>query len=104
MASYALSAPPAVPATFICLFGAGAFMMRGAGCTINDLWDRRIDSAVGGLSLRFHCGPLPQVSCIDRTRERPLARGDIMPSQAIAFLGGQLSAGLLVLLQLNWDR
>ncbi|KAF8486683.1 4-hydroxybenzoate polyprenyl transferase [Gautieria morchelliformis] len=85
MASYALSASPAVPATFIGIFGAGAFIMRGAGCTINDLWDRRLDRAV------------------DRTKDRPLARGDIMPSQAIAFLGGQLSAGLAVLLQLNWN-
>jgi len=84
MASCALSASPLVSATYIGLFGAGAFIMRGAGCTINDLWDRRLDCAV------------------DRTKDRPLARGDIKPPQAFAFLGGQLSAGLMVLLQLNW--
>jgi len=28
------------------LFGTGAFIMRGAGCTINDMWDRDIDKRV----------------------------------------------------------
>jgi hypothetical protein len=28
------------------LFAVGAFVMRGAGCTINDLWDRDIDGKV----------------------------------------------------------
>ncbi|KIJ56921.1 hypothetical protein M422DRAFT_57502 [Sphaerobolus stellatus SS14] len=84
MASYALSTSPWVPATYIALFGAGAFIMRGAGCTINDLWDRRLDKAV------------------DRTKTRPLARGDITPPQAVGFLAGQLTAGLGILLQLNW--
>lgn len=28
------------------LFAIGAFVMRGAGCTINDLWDRDIDKKV----------------------------------------------------------
>lgn len=40
----------------------------------------------------------------ERTKERPLARGDITPTQAFAFLGLQLSAGLAVLTQLNWYR
>ena len=30
----------------LCLFGAGAFFMRGAGCIINDLWDKDFDSKV----------------------------------------------------------
>lgn len=30
----------------LALFGAGAFLMRGAGCTINDMWDRNIDKKV----------------------------------------------------------
>ena len=42
--------------------------------------------------------------CIERTKERPLARGDITPVQAFSFLGLQLTAGLAVLLQLNWYR
>ncbi|KAF9993343.1 Para-hydroxybenzoate--polyprenyltransferase, mitochondrial precursor (PHB:polyprenyltransferase), partial [Modicella reniformis] len=65
------------------LFGTGAIIMRGAGCTINDLWDRNIDKKV------------------ERTKVRPLASGVITPSQAIAFLGLQLGAGLAVLTQLN---
>ncbi|KAI9753736.1 MAG: hypothetical protein M4579_005027 [Chaenotheca gracillima] len=55
--------------------------MRGAGCTINDLWDRNLD---------------PQVA---RTRLRPIARRAITPRQAITFTGAQLLVGLTVLLQ-----
>ena len=40
----------------------------------------------------------------ERTKERPLARGDITPIQAFGFLGVQLTAGLGILLQLNWYR
>lgn len=47
MSSYALQLAPSVPLTYLGLFGAGALVMRGAGCTINDLWDRDIDKAVG---------------------------------------------------------
>lgn len=68
------------------LFGVGAFLMRGAGCTINDLWDRDLDKLV------------------ERTRGRPLASGAISPFQALVFLGGQLSCGLAVLTQLNLYR
>jgi hypothetical protein len=86
MAAYATHAPPWVPLGYTALFGLGALVMRGAGCTINDLWDRNLDKAV------------------ERTKERPLARGDITPTQAIGFLAVQLSAGLAVLTQLNWYR
>lgn len=41
---------------------------------------------------------------LERTRERPLANGDITQKQALTFLGAQLTAGLAVLLQLNWYR
>ena len=64
------------------LFGAGALVMRGAGCTINDLWDRDIDQQVA------------------RTRKRPLAGGDVTVPQAIGFLAAQLSVGLGVLVSL----
>jgi hypothetical protein len=30
------------------LFGVGSVLLRGAGCTINDLWDRDLDKQVGG--------------------------------------------------------
>ncbi|KIJ70235.1 hypothetical protein HYDPIDRAFT_79081 [Hydnomerulius pinastri MD-312] len=84
MASYALEAPLTTPLTYIGLFGLGAIVMRGAGCTINDMWDKNLDKAV------------------ERTRTRPLARGDITRRQALGFLAGQLTVGLGVLLQLNW--
>ena len=57
--------------------------MRSAGCTINDLWDRDIDGSVA------------------RTKERPLASGELTVAKAVAFLGLQLSAGLAVLCSLN---
>jgi 4-hydroxybenzoate polyprenyltransferase len=55
--------------------------MRGAGCTINDLWDRNLDPHV------------------ERTKSRPIARKAITPENAIVFLGFQLLAGLGLLLQ-----
>ena len=64
-------------------FALGAVVMRGAGCTINDMWDKDIDSKV------------------ERTRTRPLAAGAITPFQAAGFLGLQLTAGLGVLASLN---
>jgi 4-hydroxybenzoate polyprenyltransferase len=63
------------------LFLAGAFVMRGAGCTVNDLWDRNLDPHV------------------ERTKFRPLARGAVTPFRAITFLGAQLLVGLGILLQ-----
>ena len=41
------AAPGSLPdLQMLALFGIGAFVMRGAGCTINDLWDRDIDDKV----------------------------------------------------------
>ena len=68
-------------ATTSMLFAAGALIMRGAGCTINDLWDRNLDPHV------------------ERTRLRPIARGAITPFNALVFTGFQLMAGLGVLVQ-----
>ncbi|KAI8495488.1 Para-hydroxybenzoate--polyprenyltransferase, mitochondrial precursor (PHB:polyprenyltransferase) [Branchiostoma belcheri] len=65
------------------LFGLGSVIMRGAACTINDLWDRDIDRKVA------------------RTRSRPIASGKISPREAVLFLGGQLSVALCILLSLN---
>lgn len=67
----------------VLLFGLGALLMRAAGCTVNDLWDRRLDAAVA------------------RTRGRPLASGALKPWQALAFLTALLLASLVILLQLN---
>ncbi|KAF2127170.1 para-hydroxybenzoate-polyprenyltransferase Coq2 [Dothidotthia symphoricarpi CBS 119687] len=83
-----MAVPIAAPTTVIsttALFLTGALVMRGAGCTINDLWDRNLD---------------PHVA---RTRLRPIARRAVTPQQAIVFLGGQLTTGLGVLLSLPWE-
>ena len=79
-ASYTAAAPLLVLTTSLCFF-SGALIMRGAGCTINDLWDRDLD---------------PHVA---RTRLRPIARGAVTPFKALTFTGFQLLAGLGVLLQ-----
>jgi hypothetical protein len=47
MASYALHLPYTAPLTYLTIFGVGALVMRGAGCTINDMWDRKLDKNVG---------------------------------------------------------
>ncbi|CAG8056211.1 unnamed protein product [Penicillium salamii] len=62
------------------LFFSGALIMRGAGCAINDLWDRNLDPHV------------------ERTKFRPIARGALSPPKAVLFTGSQLLAGLAVLL------
>ncbi len=67
----------------IALFGAGSIVMRGAGCTYNDIVDRDIDARVA------------------RTRGRPIPSGAVTVQQAWLFLAGQCLAGLLILLQLN---
>lgn len=104
MASYALQLPYTVPLTYISLFGLGALVMRGAGCTINDMWDKDLDKAVGEFAFIVGNITIIQSRFQARTKERPLARGDISRSEALVFLGGQLTAGLAVLLQLNWYR
>ena len=67
----------------IVLFGVGAIIMRGAGCVVNDLWDRKLDRAVA------------------RTAGRPLAAGMVSVPGAIGFLLLLLALGLVILLQLN---
>jgi hypothetical protein len=51
MAAYSSALPVTSWAWNLALFGTGALVMRGAGCTVNDLWDRKIDQRVG--ELRF---------------------------------------------------
>src|SRR5215213_2295790 len=65
------------------LFFIGAFAMRGAGCTWNDIVDRDLDSRV------------------ERTRSRPIPSGQVSLKQAAAFLMLQALIGLAVLLQFN---
>ena len=67
----------------IVLFFVGAFVMRGAGCTWNDITDRDLDAKV------------------ERTRSRPIPAGQVSVKQALAFLVAQALVGLAVLLQFN---
>jgi 4-hydroxybenzoate polyprenyltransferase len=67
----------------IALFFVGAFAMRGAGCTWNDIVDRDLDGAV------------------ERTRSRPIASGQVSVARAALFLVAQSLVGLLVLIAFN---
>jgi 4-hydroxybenzoate polyprenyltransferase len=67
----------------IMLFFIGAFVMRGAGCTWNDITDRDLDAKV------------------ERTRSRPIPAGQVSVTQALIFLVAQALIGLAVLLQFN---
>lgn len=105
MAAYSSALPVTSWAWNLALFGTGALVMRGAGCTINDMWDRKIDQKVGACSVtrsRRSKGKLTLGE--ERTKLRPLASGEIVPFQALSFLGLQLSVGLGILTQLNWYR
>lgn len=65
-------------------FFIGAIVMRGAGCTYNDIVDRDFDAQVS------------------RTKERPIPSGRVSLTKAWIFLGFQLMLGLGVLL--TFDR
>jgi len=67
----------------VVLFFVGAFAMRGAGCTWNDITDRDLDARV------------------ERTRSRPIPAGQVSVLQAAVFLALQALVGLAVLLQFN---
>ncbi len=67
----------------IFLLLVGAIVMRGAGCTWNDLVDRDIDAKV------------------ERTRSRPIPSGQVSVRAAFVFLVLQALVGLLVLVQFN---
>ena len=54
MASTLNHLPPTTPLFYLGLFGVGAIIMRGAGCTINDMWDRKYDAAVGESLRELH--------------------------------------------------
>jgi 4-hydroxybenzoate polyprenyltransferase len=67
----------------IVLLLIGAIVMRGAGCTWNDLVDRDIDGRV------------------ERTRSRPIPSGQVSVKAAVVFLVLQALVGLLVLVQFH---
>ncbi|MWD26639.1 4-hydroxybenzoate octaprenyltransferase [Aquicoccus sp. SCR17] len=64
--------------------GLGAILMRGAGCTWNDITDRHIDGAV------------------ERTRLRPIPSGAVSVMGAVIWMGLQCLLALAILLSFNW--
>jgi 4-hydroxybenzoate polyprenyltransferase len=64
-------------------FAIGAFVMRGAGCVVNDLWDREADALV------------------ERTKSRPLPSGRVSVTGAFIFACALSLIGLIILLLLN---
>ena len=79
-----LAGPPGAAPDWrlLLLFAIGALVMRGAGCTINDIVDRDFDARVA------------------RTRTRPIPAGEVSVRQAIVFLALQCLIGLAILVQL----
>nr|WP_123691348.1 4-hydroxybenzoate octaprenyltransferase [Stella humosa] len=79
-----LAGPPGAAPDWrlLLLFAVGALVMRGAGCTINDIVDRDFDARVA------------------RTRSRPIPSGEVSVLQAFLFLGLQCLVGLVILVQL----
>ncbi|MEO1092492.1 MAG: 4-hydroxybenzoate octaprenyltransferase [Pseudomonadota bacterium] len=74
-----LLAPTPLHWWLVPLFLIGAFAMRGAGCTINDLVDRNLDGHVA------------------RTATRPLPSGRVTVRETVLFVGAQCTVGLVVL-------
>src|SRR3954468_12827591 len=75
--------PPSPDPWRVFLFFVGAFVMRGAGCTWNDIVDRNLDAQIA------------------RTRSRPIPSGQVSVRAAAMFLVLQALIGLGVLVQFN---
>ena len=65
------------------LFGLGAIVMRGAGCILNDVFDKDYDSKVA------------------RTSDRPLPSGEISIIKALVFMAFLSLLGFIILIQFN---
>lgn len=76
--SLVIAADGRPPASLLLVFVVGAFVMRSAGCVLNDLADRRLDRHV------------------ERTKDRPLASGRLTPIDAL-IVGAILSGFALAL-------
>jgi 4-hydroxybenzoate polyprenyltransferase len=83
-ATYGQKWPVATWAIYAALFWAGAFIMRGAGCTYNDIIDRDFDAQVA------------------RTAGRPLPSGRVSVGAAWVFAIGLSLLGFVILIQFNW--
>jgi 4-hydroxybenzoate polyprenyltransferase len=79
----ALAGPRWPDPKLLALFAIGAVVMRGAGCTLNDIADRNYDAEVA------------------RTRTRPIPSGRVTVTQAAIFMAAQLAIGAAILASLN---
>jgi len=68
---------------WMALFAVGALAMRGAGCTWNDIVDRKVDARV------------------ERTRGRPLPSGEVKLHQALIWMALQSLVGVAILFKFN---
>ena len=73
------------PASILVIFVLGVWVMRAAGCVINDYADRHLDPHV------------------ERTRDRPLAKGTVGPREALVLFVGLMLVALGLVLLLNWQ-
>ncbi|MBL8461491.1 MAG: 4-hydroxybenzoate octaprenyltransferase [Thauera sp.] len=71
------------PLHILVIFIVGTFLMRSAGCVINDYADRDFDGHV------------------ERTRTRPLATGVVSPGEALALAAALSAAAFVLVLPLN---
>ncbi|MCJ8270091.1 MAG: UbiA family prenyltransferase, partial [Psychrosphaera sp.] len=67
------------------VFCAGVFVMRSAGCVINDYADRKIDGHV------------------KRTQNRPIVAGKVTPTEALQLFFALIVMGFVLVLLLNWQ-
>ncbi len=81
--SLTMAAPAKPDLWLMALFAVGALLMRGAGCSFNDIVDREFDGRVA------------------RTATRPIPSGAVSVRAAAIFLGLQLLLALIILLQMN---
>jgi 4-hydroxybenzoate polyprenyltransferase len=78
-----LAARGSPPIELVAIFGVGTLLMRSAGCALNDYADRDFDSHVA------------------RTRDRPLAAGEIRPGEALALAALLAATAFGLVLMLN---
>jgi len=71
--------------SLMAIFAAGTLLTRGAGCTINDIWDRKLDAEV------------------ERCKSRPLPAGLVTVDQAKVWFVVQMAAAFGLLTCLNWN-
>lgn len=71
------------PAAILAVFVLGVWVMRSAGCAINDYADRHLDPRV------------------ERTRDRPLAKGTVRPREALFLFAALMLVALGLVLTLN---